>query len=72
MVFMLVFYIGTSLHVAFFVLMANHLTWDRGYKTFFMLNSVEHEIISAHKYKNIKKVGFNSAQISLECYLFRS
>ena len=29
----------------------------RGYKTFFMLNSVEHEILNAHKYKNIKKFG---------------
>ena len=27
----------------------------RGYKTFFMLNSVEYEILNAHKYKNIKK-----------------
>ena len=25
----------------------------RGYKTFFMLNSVEHEILNARKYKNI-------------------
>ena len=24
-------------------------TWPRGYKTFFMLNSAEHEIYSAHK-----------------------
>ena len=30
----------------------------RGYKTFFMLNSVEHEILNAHKYINIKKFGF--------------
>ena len=30
----------------------------RGYKTFFMLNSVEYEILNAHKYKNIKKFGF--------------
>ena len=30
----------------------------RGYKTFFMLNSTEHEILNAHKYKNIKKFGF--------------
>ena len=29
-------------------------TWPRGYKTFSMLNSVEHEISNAHKYKNIK------------------
>ena len=29
----------------------------RGYKTFFMLNSVEHEmILNAHKYKNSKKL----------------
>ena len=27
----------------------------RGDKTFLMLNSVEHEIINAHKYKSIKK-----------------
>ena len=27
------------------------------YKTFFILNSVEHAILDAHKYKNIKKVG---------------
>ena len=34
----------------------------RGYKTFFMLNSVEHEILKAHKYmyKNIKKLSFFS------------
>ena len=30
-------------------------TRSRGYKTFFMLNSVEHEILNAHKYINIKK-----------------
>ena len=32
-----------------------NLTRARGYKTFFMLNSVEYEILNAHKYKNIKK-----------------
>ena len=30
----------------------------RGYKTFFMLNSVKHEILNVHKYKNIEKFGF--------------
>ena len=40
----------------------------RGYKTFFVLNSVEHEILNAHKYKNIKKFGLFKAQLSLECY----
>ena len=44
----------------------------RGYKTFFMLNSVEHEILNADKLKNIKKVGFFYAQIRLECYFSRS
>ena len=29
----------------------------RGYKILFMLNSVEHENLNAHKYKNIKKFG---------------
>ena len=33
--------------------------WTRGNKTFFMLNLVEHEILIAHKYKNIKKFCFN-------------
>ena len=42
--------------------------WPRGYKTFFVLNSVEHEISNAHKYKNIKKFGLFKAQLSLECY----
>ena len=33
-----------------------------------MLNSVEHEILNAYKYKNFKKFCFFQAQISLECY----
>ena len=33
-------------------------TRPRGYKTFFVLNSVEHEILNAHKYKDIKKFSF--------------
>ena len=44
----------------------------RDYKTFFVLNSVEHEIFDAHKYKNIKKFGVCSGQISLKCYFSRS
>ena len=40
----------------------------RGYKTFFMLNSVEHESLNAHKYENIKKYSIFQAQLSLECY----
>ena len=34
------------------------MTRPGSYKTFFMLSSFEHEILNAHKYKNIKKVGF--------------
>ena len=30
--------------------------WPRGYKTFFMLNSDEQEILNAHKFENIEKV----------------
>ena len=29
-----------------------YMSWPRGYKTFFMLNSAEHEILSANKYEN--------------------
>ena len=32
--------------------------WPRDYKTIFMLSSVEHEILNADKYKNIKKVSY--------------
>ena len=45
---------------------------SRGYKTFFMLKAVEHEILNAHKNKNIKKFGLFSAQITTECYFSRS
>ena len=31
------------------------VNWPPGYKTFFLLNSFEHEILNSHKYKNIKK-----------------
>ena len=33
-------------------------TWPLGYKTFFMLISVENEILNARKYINIKKFVF--------------
>ena len=32
--------------------------WHQGYKTFSMLNSVEHENLNVHKYINIKKFSF--------------
>ena len=34
----------------------------------FMLNVAEHEILNAHKYKNIQKFSSFQAQIGLECY----
>ena len=37
----------------------------QGYKTFFMLNLAEHEILNAHKYKNIKKFSIFQDHISL-------
>ena len=30
----------------------NGYIWPQGYKTFFMINSAEHEIFSANKYEN--------------------
>ena len=39
-----------------------------GYKTFFMLNSAEHGILNAHKYKSTKEFRHCHAQISLKCY----
>ena len=42
----------------------------RGYKTFFMLNSIEHENLIAHMYENIEKFSIFPAQIGLECYFF--
>ena len=30
--------------------------WHRGDKTFFMLNSAEHEIVNAHKYKKYPEI----------------
>ena len=32
----------------------------RGYKTFLLFNSAEHEILNAHKHKNINKFSFFS------------
>ena len=37
----------------------------RGYKKIFMLNSVEHEILNAHKYMYKKNIVGNSAFIRL-------
>ena len=32
--------------------------WPRGYKTFFMLNSFEHEILNAHKKNILRNLAF--------------
>ena len=42
-------YRANSKNLALMCVCAN---WPRGYKTFFMLNSAEHEIFSANKYEN--------------------
>ena len=34
------------------------LTRGRGYKKIFMFNSAEHEVLNAHKYKNIQNSAF--------------
>ena len=31
------------------------MTWPRDYKTFFMFNLVEHEILNAHKFKKYQE-----------------
>ena len=65
--------VGSRSHLQLLLLHSYGQTnWPRGYKTFFVLNSVEHEILNAHKYKNIKKIGLFKAQLSLECYFSRS
>ena len=42
----------------------------RGYKTLFMLNSAEREILNAHKYKYTKKFSFFQAQIKPRMLFF--
>ena len=42
-----------------------HITRARGYKTFFMLNSADHEISNAHKYKISRNFSLFHAHISL-------
>ena len=41
-------------------------TWPRGYKTFFMFNSAEHEFFSANKYENAR-VSLADFKISRYC-----
>ena len=41
----------TGVHAKLFVSID---TWPRGYKTFSMLNSVEHEILNVYKYREIR------------------
>ena len=48
------------LFASVYVNMVQETTRPRGYKTFFILNSVEHEILNAHKYKNFKNFSFFS------------
>ena len=45
-----------SVWASLLLALKHEVTGARGYKTFFMLNSAEHEILNAHKYNNIKKL----------------
>ena len=58
------YYLATTRHYV--------LIRARSYKTFFMLNSVENEILKAHKYKNIKKFSYfsNSDKPKMLLFLF--
>ena len=42
-------------------------TRPRGYKTFFMLNSAEHEIFSSNKYENANKLAFSYLLEKFSC-----
>ena len=44
----------------------------RGYITFFMLNSAEHDTLNACMYKKYQEINHFQAQVSLECYFSRS
>ena len=44
--------------------------WLRGYKTFFILNSVEHEILNAYKYETVKKFSIFSGSDKLRMLFF--
>ena len=43
---------GQELKFVLLVLNSRPQSWSRGYKTFFMLNSAEREILSANKCEN--------------------
>ena len=44
-------------------------TWPQGYRTFFMLNSAEHEIFSANKYENACSALFSNKEFAIVSYL---
>ena len=46
------------------------IAWPRGYKTFFMLNSAEHEISNAHKYKKNQEIQAFSRSGKLKMLFF--
>ena len=45
-----------ALHVPINLFILHRPTWPRGYKTFFILNLVEHVIVNAHKYKKNQEI----------------
>ena len=46
-----------SLHATLYMIIKE--MWRQSYKTFFMLNSTEHKISTAHKTKTLKKMGIS-------------
>ena len=47
---------NTNLYKIFLINFNQGILWPRGYKTFFMLNSVEYEILNTHKYKKCQEI----------------
>ena len=60
---------GFSLYVVFIIFFTNLMIGSgSGVVKMFMLRLAEHEILNAHKYKNIKKFSIFQAEVSAECY----
>ena len=57
--FLFLFHLGTDRNLRFeskLVIFHKSQFMPRGYKTFFVLNSVEHEILNAHKYIKYQEI----------------
>ena len=50
------FILSSYNNVSYILITESQKTWPQGYKTFCMLNSVEHEILPAHRYKKYQEI----------------